>query len=161
GLVHGTIYWVLSNPNQFALQGDNRASQKQVIKLGKLENEVRGGLTLDIGAPTGQHAGDGFTLSAVEVLDSNFATFGVLTAINASDSATASAGISSADNAEATFLPSGTDWAGLLLGPLAQKMLDKYKESVTAANNAAQNQGSGGASASINLAGALAFSFTD
>src|SRR5262249_45004283 len=38
GLIHNTGYWVLSSPNQYGLQGDNRLADKQVIQLGALEN---------------------------------------------------------------------------------------------------------------------------
>ena len=161
GLTHNTVYWTLSNPNQFGLQGDNRLSDEQVLKLGKLENEVRGGLTIDIGAPTGPHAGAGFTLSAVQVLDSNFATFGVLTGINATDSASATAGLESADNADATFLPSGADFGSLLLGDAFGELYGKYSEYRDRYKSQIHDHGDGGESASISVAGALAFSYTD
>ena len=60
GLIHNTKYWVLSSPNQFGLQGDNRLVDKQVIKLGKLENEVRGGVTIDLSTSS---MGKTFTLT--------------------------------------------------------------------------------------------------
>ena len=161
GLTHNTIYWVLSSPNQFGLQGDNRLSSKQVFQLGKLENEVRGGHTIDIGTPTGPHAASGFSLSAVQVLDSNFATFGVLTAIDATDKATASSGLESADNADASFLPKGADFGDMLAGGAFGKIYGKYTEFRDKYKSQIINQGDGGDSASISLAGALAFSYTD
>ena len=161
GLTHNTVYWTLSSPNQFGLQGDNRLSDSQVLKLGKLENEVRGGLTIDIGAPAGPHAGAGFTLSGVQVLDSGFATFGVTTGIDATDSASASAGIESADNADATFLPSGADFGSFVLGGAFGTLYDKYTEYRDRYKSQIINQGDGGESASISVAGALAFSYTD
>ena len=122
---------------------------------------MRGGLTIDLGAPTGPHAGAGFTLSAVQVLDSNFATFGVLTGINATDTASATAGITSADNAGATFLPSGADFGSLLLGDAFGTIYGKYSEYRDRFKSQIHDHGDGGESASISLAGALAFSYTD
>src|SRR5262249_39109530 len=124
--------------------------------------EGRGDNWIDIGnAP----AGFKFTLSAVQVLDSNFATFGVLTGFDGTDKASATAGLSSADN-NSTFLPeSGEDFGSILGGDLfgkaIGKLVDKYQESQGTAQTKTNNYGDMSASSKISVAGALAFSFTD
>ena len=70
---------MMAGVDQFNLIGDQRLVDKQVIQLGALENETRGG----IARIKFRHAGrprsaTGFTLSATQILDSTFLTFGVV-----------------------------------------------------------------------------------
>lgn len=122
GLIHGTIYWTLSSPNQFALQGDNRIVDRQVLQLGALENEVRGGNIIEIGTPT---PGKGFSLNGVQVLDLNLLTFGVVTSIDATDSATATAGLSSADDFASTDPPGVSEIGSAIFGDAFGKLAAK------------------------------------
>ena len=51
GLDHGGLYYVMTGIDQFNLIGDQRLVDKQVIQLGALENETRGGVArVKIGA---------------------------------------------------------------------------------------------------------------
>src|SRR5439155_21239549 len=43
-LEHGGTYYVMAGTNQFNLIGDQRLATEQVIQLGTLENETRGGI---------------------------------------------------------------------------------------------------------------------
>src|SRR5262249_9723436 len=123
------------------------------------ENEIRGGNYVKFAAPP---AGKSFSLTATQVLDSNFATFGVLTGINATDSASATAGLSSAENADETPLDQYNKYTSTPLFDQAfTKLTEQYGPSATTASHATANQGSTGASTALNVAGALAFSFTD
>src|SRR3954469_23510948 len=82
----------MAGTDQFNLLGDGRLVDAQTIRLGTLENEVRGGIArVDLGpVPVGA---TGYSLSATHILDSDFATFGVLSKLEAADDAGADAGL--------------------------------------------------------------------
>src|SRR5262249_53912738 len=62
-LEHGATYYVMAGVNQFNLIGDQRLVDRQVIQLGTLENETRGGIArIKLGEVN--PAATGFTLSA-------------------------------------------------------------------------------------------------
>ena len=94
GLTDGATYYVVASTNQTNLQGNTRFTERQVIGLAELENESRAGVMIDIGPMKGS----GYMLSAKHVLDSGFATgLGVVSQLTATNSATASAGLTSED----------------------------------------------------------------
>src|SRR5205823_3357503 len=68
-LEHGGLYYVMAPIDQFNLVGDNRLAKQQVIQLGALENETRGGIAR-IKFASVDPAAEGFTLSVNHILDS-------------------------------------------------------------------------------------------
>ena len=97
GLTHGDLVYTMVGTDQFNLIGDQRLVGKQVVQLGALENETRGGIArtkfrLNPDNPLAATA-KGFTLSATQILDSTFLTFGVVSQLEATDSASATAGL--------------------------------------------------------------------
>src|SRR6185503_19047705 len=90
-LAHGGTYYVMAGRNQFNLIGDQRLVSSQDIQLGTLENETRGGIAR-VKFANVDPAAIGASLSATQILDSTFLTFGGVSALEASDVAAASAG---------------------------------------------------------------------
>ena len=72
GLVNGNTYYVVASTNQTNLQGDTRFAEAQGVGLAESENEARGGVLIDIGAPSS--GATGYSFAAKHVLDSDFAT---------------------------------------------------------------------------------------
>ncbi|MES2101762.1 MAG: LEPR-XLL domain-containing protein, partial [Pseudomonadota bacterium] len=151
GLEHGGLYYVMAGVDQFNLIGDQRLVDKQVLQLGALENETRGGIArVDLGAVTPGMSG--FELRATQILDSTFLTFGIGTLINASDTASATAGFAAEDVSD----KKKDDDGGFHYGDTAfDKIFDKLNEAASA------TQTTGSEKASLQLAGAFAFSYTD
>ena len=84
----------------------HRLAGDQVLQLGALENETRGGVArVKLGAV--QPGATGFALEATQILDSTFLTFGIVSALDATDTAMASAGLSSVDPSSPHFLRMG------------------------------------------------------
>ncbi|MGH6643642.1 MAG: hypothetical protein ACRED3_13205, partial [Bradyrhizobium sp.] len=149
--------------NQFNLTGDQRLVDKQVIQLGALENETRGGIArIKFGSVTPSALGS-FTLSEDQILDSTFLTFGGVSALEATDIAAASAGFIS-ENVD--FVPQPLTKNDALLKKLGgvsdvlgksafenitSKMVDQYSSASPSAATQAKFQ----------FGGAFAFSYTD
>ncbi|MDB5862130.1 MAG: repeat-containing protein, partial [Ramlibacter sp.] len=152
GLEHGSQYYVMTGVDQFNLIGDQRLVNKQVLQLGALENETRGGIArVKLGTVDPNSS---FTLSATHILDSTFLTFGIGSALNATDTVSATAGFSkeNVDDPDDDD-DGGFDWGSSVFDNIFNKASEKYS----------QNKGAGGANgkASLQVAGALAFSYTD
>ncbi len=112
----------MAGVDQFNLIGDQRLVDKQVLQLGALENETRGGVArVKVGAPVDPNE-TGFMLRATQILDSTFLTFGIGSALNATDTASATAGFSAEDVDD----PKKDDDAGFKYGDNAfDKIFDK------------------------------------
>ena len=150
GLEHGGLYYVMAGVDQFNLIGDQRLVDGQSLQLGALENETRGGIArVKLGAVS--YGAAGFTLSATQILDSTFLTFGIGTALNATDTASAEAGFESEDlDDKKKDDDGGYDWKSSAFDNLFGKASEKF----------GQKNKAGGA-ANLQVAGALAFSYTD
>ncbi len=86
----------MAGVDQFNLIGDQRLVNGQSLKLGALENETRGGIArVKLGEVS--PGATGFSLSATQILDSTFLTFGIGSALNATDTASAEAGFAEED----------------------------------------------------------------
>ena len=159
GLEDGETYYVMAGTDQFNLLGDNRLVSGQTIRLGTLENEVRGGIArVDIGpVPVG---GTGYSLSATHILDSDFATFGVLSKLEATDEASADAGLTDQNPTDYTIFELADYGANRVCKDIASGSASDASLGLT--NKYGANADAGGAGAGpLRVAGALAFSFTD
>ena len=154
GLEHGGLYYTMVGVDQFNLIGDQRLVDKQVVSLGALENETRGGIArIKIGAPVDPNE-TGFTLSAQHILDSTFLTFGGVSALSAADSASATAGFAKEDASDPKKSDDGGfKWGNSAFDNLFNLAIFKYTSNA--------NAGGANGNASIQIGGALAFSFTD
>ena len=164
GLNHGDLVYIMTGTDQFNLIGDQRLVDGQDVQLGALENETRGGIArikFRINPDYhGTQAMKGFTLRPTQILDSTFLTFGIGSALNASDSASATAGLAKEDP-DAVEKPSKLpfDPGKSAFDNIFDKLMANYKPAAGGAN-ATPAKGADGKPA-IQLAGAFAFSFTD
>ncbi|MEO6651268.1 MAG: hypothetical protein ABIP17_01255, partial [Ilumatobacteraceae bacterium] len=153
GLVHGQQYYVMAGTNQFNLDGDQRLVSGQSIQLGILENEVRAGIARIKLTPSAAADGrTGFRLIATHYLDSGFKTFGIVAALDATDSASATAGLSAEDVDEKKKDDPPYDLDSSAFDNIFNKASETYGSNSSA--------GGSNAKASIQIGGALAFSYT-
>ncbi len=163
GLVDGGTYYVAASTSQNNLQGNTRFADKQVIGLSESENESRAGVLIDIGSSTGT----GYKLAAKHVLDSDFATgLGVVAKLSADNKATASAGVTSEDTSPGYISKFKSAVSSVSIDTLFGKLTKSYADKVKDANKALadSNTAAGkttGASNSMSVAGALAFTFAE
>lgn len=162
GLEDGETYDVMAGTDQFNLLGDGRLVDSQTIRLGTLENEVRGGIArVDIGpVPAG---GTGYSLSATHILDSDFATFGVLTKLDATDEASADAGLTDQNPTDYTIFELADYGAQKKFGKdiaSGSSLFERLFGAITEKYGAKSDSGGAGAGP-LRVAGALAFSCTD
>ncbi len=153
GLTDGNTYYIVATTGQNNLQGDSRFAEQQVVQLAESENEARAGVFIDLGAPSG----DGHQLIGKHVLDSGFATgIGVVAELSSESKAAANAGLKSADdpNEKKSLWGRFTELKDTnLADTLFQGLTKEYRD------NAGKSQS--GASGSLSVAGALAFSYLD
>ena len=155
GLVDGGTYYVAASTSQNNLQGNSRFVETQVVGLSESENESRAGVLIDIGSSDGT----GYTLAAKHVLDSDFATgLGVVARLSAENKATAGAGVTSEDTSPGYISKFKSAVSSVSMDGLFGKLTKSYADKIKDANAAA---GKTGASNSISVAGALAFTFVD
>ena len=142
--------------DQFNLIGDQRLVDKQVIQLGALENETRGGIArIKIGAVGRPGRRPGSRCSATQILDSTFLTFGIGSALDATDTASATAGFAKEDVDD----PQKDDDGGFAWGNSALRQHLQRRLPTSTRANAERRRRDG--KAAIQVAGAFAFSFTD
>ncbi|HLL17179.1 MAG TPA: hypothetical protein VK439_00205, partial [Rubrivivax sp.] len=153
-LVDGGTYYVVASTNEHNLQGNSRFADTQVLRLAESENESRAGVFIDIGPAVGS----GHQLYAKHVLDSGFATgIGVVAQLEATDKATASAGLNS----------ESADPAGLIdrlkevPGKLTPNIADALLQGATKNYRDVAGKPQAGASGSFSIAGGLAFTYAD
>ncbi|MFN5950806.1 MAG: hypothetical protein ACK43N_20110, partial [Pirellulaceae bacterium] len=153
-LEHGGLYYVLAAVDQFSLIGDSRFIDKQVIRLGALENETRGGIgRIKIGKPLDARAKD-FSLSATHILDSTFLTFGIVSSLNTSDTASASAGLAKEEvDDESPDDTKGFDFDKSIFDNLFSKGVEQYQKN--------KNAGGANGKSALQVGGGLAFIYTD
>jgi hypothetical protein len=90
GLKSGQVYWVIVDVSEINLEGENRFTNHQVIRLARTEAEARAGIAIDLGASSGS----GHVLSALHVLDSGRTSgVGVGAVLRAADASKAQAGL--------------------------------------------------------------------
>jgi hypothetical protein len=153
-LKHGGLYYVMAGVNQFNLIGDSRFVDEQVLQLGALENETRGGIArVKIGKPVDSTA-TGFSLSATQILDSTFLTFGVVSSLNATNTASSTAGFSKEDvDDPKKDEKNGFDFKISAFDNLFNRASEKYTSN--------SNAGGANGKSSLQVAGGLAFAYTD
>ena len=160
GLEHGGLYYVMTGVDQFDLIGDSRFASEQVLQLGALENETRGGVArVKLGAVA--PGATGFTLSSQQILDSTFLTFGAGSALDATDSASATAGTEREAPDPAGKPPAGFDWRKKIKDVqdvTGKSPFDHLFDKAAGYFNS--NNASSGA-LPVQVAGAVAFSYTD
>ncbi|RPH58114.1 MAG: hypothetical protein EHM89_12940, partial [Acidobacteria bacterium] len=151
GLTSGNTYYVVASTTEQNIQGDSRFASKQIIRLAELENEARAGVFIDLGTATGSD----FKLIAKHVLDSGFATgVGVVATLEAETKCSAKAGLKSEDTDPPSKWEKFKDFVGTnVTDAILQKATESYR------TNAAKP--GAGASGSIAVSGALAFSYAD
>lgn len=151
GLTPGNTYYVVASTTEQNIQGDTRLVSKQIIRLAELENEARAGVFIDLGTATGTD----FTLVAKHVLDSGFATgVGVVANLEAETKVSAKAGLKSEDTDEPCKWEKFTE-------ALETNLLDKIFQGLTKSYNDNAAKPEAGASGSLAVSGALAFSYAD
>ena len=153
GLVHGGLYYVKAGVDQFNQIGDQRLVDGQTLTLGSLENETRGGIARSrLGTPA--QPVTGLSLSATQILDSTFLTFGIGSKLEASDKATANAGFKAEKvDKKNKADDKGWDWKDSAFNNIFNKLAENYTSQA--------NSGGANAKASLQVGGALAFSYTD
>ncbi len=151
GLTPGNTYYVVASTTEQNIQGDSRFASKQIIRLAELENEARAGVFIDLGTAMGSD----FKLIAKHVLDSGFATgVGVVANLEAETKCSAKAGLKSEDTDPPSKWEKFKDFVGTnVTDAIFQKATKNYRD------NAAKP--GAGASGSIAVSGALAFSYAD
>jgi hypothetical protein len=152
-LVHGGLYYVMAGVDQFNLIGDSRLVNEQVIQLGALENETRGGIArIKIGDPVDPTA-TGFTLAATHIMDSTFLTFGIGSLLNATDTVSVGAGFTRQKLDKPKDKDKGYEKSATPFENLFNFVVGKY----------ASKASSGGANgnATLQVAGGVAFSYTE
>jgi hypothetical protein len=152
GLVDGNTYYIVASTNQTNLQGDTRFTETQVFGLAETENEARGGVLIDIGAPT--TGATGYSFAAKHVLDSDYATgVGIVAKLDAEASSGGTAGLKN-ENSNTNLWAKFKELKDKNLPDLLFTTLtEEYKK-----NQAAPNAGS---SNELSVAGAFAFTFVD
>ncbi|MEY2518222.1 MAG: large repetitive protein, partial [bacterium] len=94
------------------------------------------------------------SLSATQILDSTFLTFGVVSGLNATDTVSATAGLAAEDvDDPADDDNGGFDFGSTIFDNIFNKASEKYGQN--------HNAGGAGGEATLQVAGALAFSYTD
>ena len=157
GLEHGGLYYVMAGTNQFNLGGDQRLVPSQAVQLGALENETRGGIArVKLGAVA--PGTTGFTLSATQILDSTFLTFGVVSALSATDKSSATAGLAAEEKDKCA---PGLRGQTLCRADLDQSIFDTIFNKASATYGSKSGSGGSNAKASLQIGGGLAFSYTD
>ncbi|MFL6013428.1 MAG: hypothetical protein ACJ74P_03940, partial [Gaiellaceae bacterium] len=159
GLDHGDLLYTMVGVDQFNLIGDQRLVGKQVVQLGALENETRGGIArTKFHVNPGGVGKTGFTLSSTQILDSTFLTFGVVSALNATDTASAEAGFAEEDDDDGCIPGAGARQVLCVLD-VDRPIFDTVFNKLMATYNPAA--GGANAQAKIQLGGGIAFSYTD
>jgi Ca2+-binding RTX toxin-like protein len=151
GLTPGNTYYVIASTTEHNIQGDTRLASKQIIRLAETENEARAGIFIDLGAATGSD----FQLVAKHVFDSGFATgVGVFANLEAETKVSAKAGLKSEDTDPPSKWEKFKDaFDTNLYDTIFQKLTKSYTD------NAGKSEA--GASGSLAVSGALAFSYAD
>ena len=152
GLEHGGLYYVMTAIDQFNLIGDQRLVDGQTLQLGALENETRGGIArIKLGEV--KPGATGFTLRATQILDSTLLTFGGVSQLEATDKAIAAAGMAS----EKPEDPSAEKPTGQAVdGAKVEQAFTEASKNFTSKSNTAGANARG----SLQVGGALAFSYT-
>ena len=151
GLTPGNTYYIIVSTTEQDLQGNSRFAGKQIVRLAETENEARAGVFIDLGPATGSD----FTLVGKHVLDSGFATgLGVVANLEAETKCSAKAGLKSEDTDPPSKWEKFKDIVGTNVpDTIFQKLTKSYRD------NAGKPQA--GASGSLAVSGALAFSYAD
>lgn len=150
GLVDGGTYYIIVSLVENDLDGDSRFADSQMVQLAESENEARAGVAIDIGASDGT----GFTFAAKHVLDSGFSTgIGITSRLTAEDKAAASSGLQSEDATSSKWEKFNGALETNVVDTIFSKLTESYAANASKANS--------GASSSLSVAGALAFSFAD
>ena len=149
GLTPGNTYYVVASTTEQNIQGDTRLASKQVIRLAEMENEARAGVYIDLGSATGSD----FRLVAKHVLDSGFATgVGVVANLEVETKSSAKAGLKSEDTSPPSKWEKFKDALGTNVpDAIFQKLTEEYRKGA--------DKPKAGASGSLAVAGALAFSY--
>ena len=152
GLRDGETYYIITGTNEFNLIGDQRFVGEQVVQLAESENEARAGIAIDIGAASADATG--YSLAAKHVLDSGFATgIGIQSSLDATDKSQAGAGLQSEDLDKSTIDKIKERINTNLPDLIFQSLTKTYRDNAAASNTGASN--------TLSVAGALAFTFAD
>ena len=157
GLEQGGLYYVMAGVDQNNLIGDARLVDKQVLQLGTLENQTRGGVAnMLLGAVT--PGATGFKLSATQILDSTLLTFGVVSNLDATDTASATSGLESQGPEKTGMTRTIDDATG---STLFDKLISSVSEKYANNKNAGGANAGGGSSGPLHGGLALAYSYTE
>jgi hypothetical protein len=152
GLVDGETYYIIVGTNEFNLIGDQRFVGEQVVMLAETENEARAGIAIDFGPVAG--GASGYSLAAKHVLDSGFATgVGIQSSLDASDKSQAGAGLQSEDLEKSTIDKVKEVINTNLPDLIFQSLTKTYRDNAAKSNSGASN--------TLSVAGALAYSSAD
>ena len=150
GLTDGATYYIIVSLLESDLQGDTRLTDGQVVQLAESENEARAGVAINLGSSDGI----GFTLSAKHVLDSGFSTgIGITSSLSAEDKASASSGLESEDPNPSKWDKFNETLETNIVDTIFSKLTESYAANASKANSGASN--------TLSVAGALAFTFAN